>query len=271
MQPPRTGVSKKVTSSARSFCGFADYRFFGTFAPDRRASDKPIAIACFLLVTFLPELPLRSVPRLRSRMTFSTFSPAFFPYFLAMVLPFFISAQQNIYQRMTRQALIAIAVVLSAATSYAKRAPAITTVILVRHAEKAGPTGDVPLNDAGFTRAKELARVLGSAKIAAIYTTPFRRVQQTADPLASALGIEPTVVKTSDTYARDVIAAILRDHKGETVLVVGHSNTTVDVLRQLGFADQPPIPDSEYDDLFVCTLGGASPKLLTLHYGAVAR
>ena len=30
----------------------------GTFAPDRRASDRPIAIACLRLVTFLPERPL---------------------------------------------------------------------------------------------------------------------------------------------------------------------------------------------------------------------
>jgi hypothetical protein len=57
--------------------------FFGTLPPARCASDSPIAIACFLLVTFLPE-PLFSVPRLRSRIVFSTFSDAFAPY-LAMV------------------------------------------------------------------------------------------------------------------------------------------------------------------------------------------
>ena len=52
-------------------------RFFGTLAPARRASDKPIAIACLRLFTFLPQLPLRSVPRLRSLITFSTFFEAF--------------------------------------------------------------------------------------------------------------------------------------------------------------------------------------------------
>ena len=46
----------------------------------------PIAIACLRLVTFLPERPLRNVPRLRSRMTFSIFFDAFLLYFLAMVL-----------------------------------------------------------------------------------------------------------------------------------------------------------------------------------------
>jgi hypothetical protein len=41
---------------------FLDFFFFGTFAPFLRASDSPIAIACFWLVTFLPDLPLLSVP-----------------------------------------------------------------------------------------------------------------------------------------------------------------------------------------------------------------
>jgi hypothetical protein len=68
---------------------FFDERFFepffelffadGTFPPASRASDNPIAIACFLLVTFLPE-PLLRVPRFRSCIAFSTFSLAFLPY-----------------------------------------------------------------------------------------------------------------------------------------------------------------------------------------------
>src|SRR3979409_1331362 len=62
---------------------FADFffeDFFGTFPPSLRASDNPIAIACFLLVTFLPDLPLFRVPSLRSCIAFLTFFCAFFPY-----------------------------------------------------------------------------------------------------------------------------------------------------------------------------------------------
>ena len=46
----------------------------GPCRPARRASDRPMAMACFRLVTFLPEPPLRSVPRFISCMAFSTFS-----------------------------------------------------------------------------------------------------------------------------------------------------------------------------------------------------
>src|SRR5687767_6018477 len=59
-------------------------RLRGTFAPERRASDRPMAIACFLLVTFLPERPLRNVPRFRSRMTCLTLRDAFLPYLRAI-------------------------------------------------------------------------------------------------------------------------------------------------------------------------------------------
>jgi hypothetical protein len=54
----------------------------GTFAPFSRASDKPIAIACFLLVTFFPLLPDLSVPFFFLRIADSTRLPAAFPYFL---------------------------------------------------------------------------------------------------------------------------------------------------------------------------------------------
>jgi hypothetical protein len=56
-------------------------RLRGTLAPALRASESPIAIACFRLVTRLPERPLLNVPSLRSCIARSTFCWAFRPYF----------------------------------------------------------------------------------------------------------------------------------------------------------------------------------------------
>jgi hypothetical protein len=58
--------------------------FFGTFLPSALASDKPIAIACLRLVTFLPERPLRKVPALRLFIARSTSADAFLEYLRAM-------------------------------------------------------------------------------------------------------------------------------------------------------------------------------------------
>jgi hypothetical protein len=59
----------------------------GTFLPARRASDKPIAMACFRLLTLFPERPLFNVPRLRSCMALAIFFDAASLYFRAITPP----------------------------------------------------------------------------------------------------------------------------------------------------------------------------------------
>ncbi len=173
-----------------------------------------------------------------------------------------------------RKRLLVQAILLSLALATFAETRAATTIILMRHAEKDSEqmAGNPTLSATGAVRAKELARVLADANVTAIYTTRYRRTEQTVAPLAAALGLKPIVVTSGKTYGADVTASIRANHSGQTVVVVGHSNTTLDVLRQLGIADPPAIPDSQYDDLFVVTISdGAAPKLLKLRYGAVGR
>ena len=145
---------------------------------------------------------------------------------------------------------------------------ATTTVILVRHAEKAAaPAADPPLTPAGETRARALLDAVRDAGVGAIITTQFERTRATAAPTASALGITPEVVAaTGRTHAQDVAAAI-RKHAGQTVLVVGHSNTIPEIIGALG-TTVPPICDAEYDNLYVVVLPptGAA-KLIRTKFG----
>ena len=158
-----------------------------------------------------------------------------------------------------------------ATVAFANGGPAVTTVILVRHGEKTGPSGDVPLSEAGIARANELARVVGGVKVDAIYTTPYERTRKTAAPLATLLGLTAIEVDTGKTYAADMAKIIREKHAGDTVVVVGHSNTTRDIILALG-GTIPEIADSQYDDLFVVTLvDGTATKVLPLRYGAVQR
>jgi len=61
----------------------------------------------------------------------------------------------------------------------------ITTVILVRHAEKSSDgSKDPELTDAGNARAIALAKLLKEVKVDAIYSTGFKRTQNTVAPLA---------------------------------------------------------------------------------------
>lgn len=146
------------------------------------------------------------------------------------------------------------------------RAP-LTTVILVRHAEKGSfPASDPALSDAGKQRAQTLARMLAGTPITAIYTTPYARTRETATPLAAAANVTPVELAADEIYPREIVRRV-HEQRGGTYVVVGHSNTTRDVLRAFGIADAPEIADSEYDNLFILTFGPfTEPRLLKLRY-----
>ena len=67
----------------------------------------------------------------------------------------------------------------------------VTTVILVRHAEKKiEPNNQDPdLTPEGVERAQEIARMFGEAGINAIYATQYKRTQQTVKPLSDRTGV----------------------------------------------------------------------------------
>ena len=146
--------------------------------------------------------------------------------------------------------------------------PRTATVVLVRHAEKASNDPDAPLSAQGEQRAECLARVLKDAGIKRIYVSDTRRTQQTADPLAKALGIKPTVVPANDTstLVRDVFYG-----SGGNALVVGHSNTLPLLIQRVQAGTVPPIGENEYDGLYVLTvMEGSSTPVLKLRYCAAS-
>lgn len=147
-----------------------------------------------------------------------------------------------------------------------------TTVILVRHAEKSVPLGDYPLSGAGRARARELARVLDKANIAAIYTTEYRRTQQTAEPLAERLGLRVTTIMTTKTYVADVLDRIGTEHTGHTVLVVSHRLTIPALIAALGADTVPTIEEEQYDRLYVVTVPATGAvSSFELRYGRPSR
>jgi phosphohistidine phosphatase SixA len=141
------------------------------------------------------------------------------------------------------------------------QASAQSTIFVVRHAEKADATQDPDLSTAGRTRAESLAKMLKDANITAIYATEFKRTQETAAPLAHALGIEVTVVPAAATVD---LAAKLKTVSGNA-LVVGHSNNIPDLIKALGIDLTVNLSDADYDNLFVVVLEG-KPRLLRLHF-----
>ncbi len=66
----------------------------------------------------------------------------------------------------------------------------------------------------------------------------------------------------------DLAATLRADHGGQTVLVVGHSNTVPPLVNALGAGPYENLTDDEYDDLFVVTLAAdGSTAAVRLRYG----
>ena len=149
---------------------------------------------------------------------------------------------------------------------------ATTTVIFVRHAEKAtAPADDPGLSAAGKQRAAELARQLVDADVVAgvdaIYATPYRRTEETAQPVATALGLPITSYEAANTES--IMDEIVRTHKGKIILVVGHSNTVPEMIGNMGASKKVPgIDENEYDNLYVVSIPWfGKTKTIRLRYG----
>ena len=145
----------------------------------------------------------------------------------------------------------------------------VTTVILVRHAEKnIEPNNPDPdLSPAGQTRAQELVRMFGGAGVNAIYATQYKRTQETVKPLADRLGVPVSIVDSKKT--QDLVNQILSAHRGQTVFVAGHNNTVPEIIGALGGGSFPIIPESEFDNMFIVTIykfGHA--RVLKIKYGS---
>ena len=146
----------------------------------------------------------------------------------------------------------------------------VTTIFLVRHAEKADvPGNDQPLSPAGEARALELAHVLEKAGIDAIFATTYQRTQQTVGPTAIAYNLIPHIIADLDN--EQLVNVIRNDFEGQEVLVAGHSHTLAPIMQLLGISEPPALDGDEYDNLFIISVQFAYPQrtwVRHLQYGA---
>jgi broad specificity phosphatase PhoE len=145
-----------------------------------------------------------------------------------------------------------------------------TMIIVVRHAEKSNDdTKDPTLSEEGTVRANKLAVLLKDSHLNAVYTTQYKRTQQTGLPAANQAGVKLQIrevtKENTKTYTSDLLKDIQNKHRGETVLIVGHSNTVPEIVKHLSNVDVTPIGENEFDRLYVITLG-RKPRLVSVSY-----
>lgn len=142
------------------------------------------------------------------------------------------------------------AILLSAFTLFASCS---TRYYLVRHAERLNDTVNSPISLAGDVRAGILRDSLLPKHISQIFASTMLRTQQTAQPLATALGLELTLCRPDTTAG---LLARLKAIRNKNVLVVGHSNTIPALLEGL-CGERVSIPENDYDNLYIVTVSRA--------------
>lgn len=138
-----------------------------------------------------------------------------------------------------------------------------TTIYLVRHAEKdlQDKGQDPALTTEGKARAQRLPEVLEGIPLHAIYSTSFQRNLNTVKPLADQRGLRVQLYEGQDS--NELVKELPENYRGETVLICGHSNTLLPMIKELGLT--PPldsIGDSEHDKLFKVEISRQDTTLL---------
>ncbi|WP_128545671.1 SixA phosphatase family protein [Larkinella soli] len=144
-----------------------------------------------------------------------------------------------------------------------------STVYIVRHAEKRNDTDTSTLTPAGSERAQALAERLAGRNIDLILTTPYARTRLTAAPLAKQRNL------TTGTYPAGPPTAVvkqLEEADAKNILVVGHSNTILEIAKALGTnPSRQKIESGDFDNLLIVTvrkgLFGQSVDLKEETYG----
>jgi len=170
-----------------------------------------------------------------------------------------------------RTLLLVVLAAIACARPQSRLQPAVTTIVVVRHAEKESVGTDPSLNAAGVSRAQALAKVAANAHVASIYVTQYRRTIETAQPLIDAVHVPAMQIgidlSNPGDYPQRLAGTIRSRDGGKTVLVVTHSNVLPAVVKALAGVTVPPLRDDEYDRLYVITLRGGTAGVVAARYG----
>jgi broad specificity phosphatase PhoE len=136
----------------------------------------------------------------------------------------------------------------------------ITTVIIVRHAEKeavpenSGKTSmmqhDVNLTEAGEQRAARLAQMLSKSEVTVVFSTNTIRTIETVNNYADQQGLQIIIYSDTESLADEIKS----NYPGGKILVSAHSNTIGPLMTALGTDSFPQIDDDYYSGLFIVTI-----------------
>jgi 2,3-bisphosphoglycerate-dependent phosphoglycerate mutase len=144
------------------------------------------------------------------------------------------------------------------------QAPATTTIIVVRHAEKDTAKIDPALSKEGKTRAENLVLALADFTPDAVYSTNYKRTRSTILPLATKFNLE---IQSYEARDQKNFAEQLKAMAGKTIVVAGHSNTVPRLVNLLAGVDKyPDLEDSVYNQIYIVRITDGVPSVEIKQY-----
>jgi broad specificity phosphatase PhoE len=129
-----------------------------------------------------------------------------------------------------------------------------TTYYFIRHAEKdrSDPANkDQNLLQKGVFRAARWSYILEHIKFDAVYSSDYNRTRQTAHPTAEKNNVEITIYNPNDPNNEEFV----KNTKGKTVLIVGHSDSTPTFVNAvIGKEKYEHIDDGNNANLYIVTI-----------------
>ncbi len=137
-----------------------------------------------------------------------------------------------------------------------------TTFILVRHAEKVDDNHNPDLSEAGYERASLLARMMENISFDAVYSTPLIRTTETAREIADKNGLK--IINYDHRNPDAVAAEWIEKHRGDYVLIAGHSNSTPTFANALLGREHFKLKfnESDYGNILIVTISADGERNL---------
>ena len=162
---------------------------------------------------------------------------------------------------MTKKLLLICILVFTSSACYSSE---VTTYYFIRHAEKLRidkSDQNPSLSEKGLERANAWREIFSKVNLDAVYSTDYSRTKLTAKPTADSKSLPILFYDPKDIYSD----SFQRETSGQTVLVVGHSNTTtIFVNKALGEEKYGQIKDTNNSNLYIVTVIDEKPSSVLL-------
>ncbi|MEZ4838649.1 phosphoglycerate mutase family protein [Flavobacterium sp.] len=127
----------------------------------------------------------------------------------------------------------------------------VTTLYLIRHAEKVDNSNDPELSEEGIKRAVRWTKLFEKKSIDIFYTTLTKRTQMTCSTIATSKQKNVLFYDAKKFSLKETI----EKHRGKTILIVGHSNTIPNQINIL-LNDEIYLQmnENEFENLYTITV-----------------